>query len=571
MSRRAIIFWAIPALLLLLQVPVFLQMPLTPDAVLYDLQAHCLIQGGVLYRDIIEPNLPGVVWIHAIVRSLFGESDQVLRVFDLVIVLCITGILCRAVANGTGSRRWQDASMALLASLLLMFYLGTSEWCHCQRDTWMLLPCLLAVATRRMCCVKFGNATSQRAFVPGDNHGRTFLLLAVLEGSLWAIGFWIKPFVAIPAVAVMLASRSQFVSTQSWLKHSGYVIGAGAVVGLLGILWMVNAGCWTYFVEMMTSWNGDYYQAGRSRWNLERLQAHASRFWPWVMFHLPAIVISIRNRRSLLCACYQGWLLQAVLLQQLFDYVHVPGVILAIAICIRSVTEQLHEVQITAASQVRSESAARFPFGLASGFASVIVIMSIVSSGFNIQSRLTNLKPCFSACVGGLLPTDVRDSISQSPFPCWAELEPLIDHLREMSIPDRELLAYNGNLIHLYPRLKFDPPTRFVYLDVLARCFPRRRQEMLQEVERCNVRYVVANLREDGWEDHVPPNMLLPAALEARRTELFFPYNQRPVFRSGSYVLFEVDSPPGSLTSEYFPLSQFHSKIIATGETNRIE
>ena len=44
----------------------------------------------------------------------------------------------------------------------------------------------------------------------------------------------------------------------------------------------------------------------------------------------------------------------------------------------------------------------------------LIVIMSIVSSGFNIQSRLTNLKPCFSACVGGLLPTDVRDSISQT-------------------------------------------------------------------------------------------------------------------------------------------------------------
>ena len=146
MSCRAIIFLAIPALWLMLQVPVFLQMPLTPDAVLYDLQAHCLVQGGVLYRDIVEPNLPGVVWIHAVVRSLFGESDQVLRVFDLVIVLSITGILCRVVAARTDSRRLQDASMAGLASLLLMFYLGTSEWCHCQRDTWMLLPCLLAVA-----------------------------------------------------------------------------------------------------------------------------------------------------------------------------------------------------------------------------------------------------------------------------------------------------------------------------------------------------------------------------------------------------------------------------------------
>ena len=571
MSCRAIIFLAIPALWLMLQVPVFLQMPLTPDAVLYDLQAHCLVQGGVLYRDIVEPNLPGVVWIHAVVRSLFGESDQVLRVFDLVIVLSITGILCRVVAARTDSRRLQDASMAGLASLLLMFYLGTSEWCHCQRDTWMLLPCLLAVAARKMCCVQFGYAASQRAFIPSGYHGRTFLLLAFLEGTLWAIAFWIKPFVALPAVAVMLASRSQFASTQSWLKHSGYVIAAGAIVGLLGILWMVNAGCWTYFVEMMTSWNGDYYQAGRSRWNLEHFQAHASRFWPWVMFHLPAIVISIRNRRSLLCACYLGWLLQAVLLQQLFDYVHVPGVILAIAISIRSVTEQLHASRSVGDSSLRSGNTARLQFHPVLSVVGLILFMSVVSSGISSQRRLPHLQTCFSACVYGSLPTDVRDSISQSPFPCWTELGPLIDHLRERNISDRELLAYNGNLIHLYPQLKFVPPTRFVYPDVLARCFPRRRVEMLQEIERRHVRYVVANLREDGWEDDVPPNKLLPAALEAGKTKLFFPYNQRPVFRSGSYVLFEVDSSPGSLTSEYFPLAQFHSKIIATGETNRIE
>jgi hypothetical protein len=571
MSCRTIIFWAIPALLLMLQVPVFLQMPLTPDAVLYDLQARCLMQGGILYRDIVEPNLPGVVWIHAVVRSLFGSSDQVLRFFDLVIVLGITGILCRIVAAGTDSRWLQHASMAVLASLLLLFYLGISEWCHCQRDTWMLLPCLLAVATRTYCSDQFRHTDAKTSFLFRVNSERALLLLAVLEGSLWAIAFWIKPFVALPAFAVMLASRSQFGSRNGWLKHSGYVIAGGAAVGLLGILWMVNAGCWKHFVEMMTSWNGDYYQAGRSRWNLERFQAHASRFWPWVLIHIPALVISVRNRRSLVCACYLGWLLQAVLLQQLFDYVHVPGVILAIAICARTVTEQLHAAHTAAASQLSSDAVARFPFSAVSCMASVIVIMSVMSSGLSIQSRLTYLRPCVSACVYGSLSPDVRDSISQSPFPCWAELKPLTDHLRELNVSDRQLLAYNGNLIHLYPQMKFDPPTRFVYLDVLARCFPRRHTEMLQEVERRNVRYVVANLREDGWDDEVPSNKLLPVVLEASKAKLFFPYNQRPVFRSGSYVLFEVDAPPGSLTSQYFPLSEFRTKIIATGETGRIE
>jgi hypothetical protein len=571
MSCRTIIFWALPALLLMLQVPVFLQMPLTPDAVLYDLQARCLMQGGVLYRDIVEPNLPGVVWIHVIVRSHFGESDLVLRVFDLVVVLCITGILCRVVARRIDSPQRQHASMSVLSSLLWMFYLGTSEWCHCQRDTWMLLPCLLAIATRRFCCDQFGHADAERTFPFGTSPERAFLLLAFLEGSLWAVAFWIKPFVALPAIAVMLASQNQFDSSKAWLKHSSYVIAAGATVGLLGILWMVNAGCWTHFVEMMTSWNGDYYQAGRSRWNLERLHAHASRFWPWVLIHIPAVVISIRNRRSLLCACYLGWLLQAVLLQQLFDYIHVPGVILAIAICVRLLTEQLHGAYNAAAAQVIAEAAPRISFSAVSCVAGVIVVMSVVSFVSSIQNRLAYVQPCLSACISGSLATDVRDSISQSPFPCWAELKPLTDHLRELNVSDRQLLAYNGNLIHLYPQMKFDPPTRFVYLDVLARCFPRRHTEMLQEVERRNVRYVVANLREDGWDDDVPSGQLLPASLEACKSKLFFPYNQRPIFRSGSYVLFQVDSSLGSLTSEYFPLSEFRTKIIATGETGGIE
>lgn len=563
MSRRAIILIVMPALLLTLQLPVFLQTPLTPDAVLYDLQTRCFLQGGVLYRDIVEPNLPGVVWIHTIVRSVCGDSDMVLRAFDVVIVLGITGILCCVVAEGLSSRWLRDASMAILASLLLMFYFGTSEWCHCQRDTWMLLPCLLAVGTRKMCCVPFPHGGSPRTSVPNKKHVQHFLLLAFLEGSLWAVAFWIKPFVAFPAVAVILASRNQFASTESWLKHSGYLVAAGATVGLLGILWMVNAGCWTSFVEMMTSWNGDYYQAGRSRWNLERFQAHAARFWPWVLIHIPAFVISVKNRHSMLCACYLGWMMQAILLQQLFDYIHVPGVMLAIAISVHKIAEQLQGLPSVGDSSSPSRNALRFQFSPVSCVAGLILFISVISSGISIQSRLTYFHPCFSACLGESLPTNIRDSISQSPFPSWAELEPLIDKLRELNVSDRELLAYNGNLIHLYPRLKLDPPTRFVYVDVLARCFPRRRPEMLQEIAHRNVRYVVANLREDGWEDNVPSGRLLPTPLETCRTQLFFPYNQRAVFRSGSYVLFEVDSPPGSLTSEYSPLSQFCTRMIS--------
>ena len=47
--------------LLAIAAPQFLRTPLTNDTALYDLQSRMLKDGAVLYRDVLEPNLPGVV------------------------------------------------------------------------------------------------------------------------------------------------------------------------------------------------------------------------------------------------------------------------------------------------------------------------------------------------------------------------------------------------------------------------------------------------------------------------------------------------------------------------------
>src|SRR5581483_4351069 len=78
----------------ILILPQFVRMPLTNDAEMYDLQAHLLRQGGVLYRDVLEPNLPGVVWVHYMVRSLFGERSEALKFFDLAVFAGI--LVCAA-------------------------------------------------------------------------------------------------------------------------------------------------------------------------------------------------------------------------------------------------------------------------------------------------------------------------------------------------------------------------------------------------------------------------------------------------------------------------------------------
>lgn len=172
-----------------------------------------------------------------------------------------------------------------------------------------------------------------------------------------AIAFWIKPFVALPAVAVILASRSQFPSLGTWLKHSSYLIAAGVIVGVLGILWMINAGCWTYFVEM-TSWNGDYYQAGRSRWSLAGAFA-GSCVTILAMGANPHSGSRHQYQKSSITAvCLLSGMVPAggVIATTLRLSPICPGVILGIAVCVRLLTEQLLRAHNAAVSQATAEA-----------------------------------------------------------------------------------------------------------------------------------------------------------------------------------------------------------------------
>lgn len=144
----------------------------------------------------------------------------------------------------------------------------------------------------------------------------------------------------------------------------------------------------------------------------------------------------------------------------------------------------------------------------------------------------------------------------------------MMEHLQRSHVKPQRLMAYSGNLIHVYPELHQMPPTRFVYLDALARCFPGRRDEMLRAVQAAGVDYVLADLQEDGWEDAPQDGVLLPGAIAANSATLPFPWNQTPVFRSGSYVLLRCDQPPGGLSSEYQPLSQLQATKLTYGSNS---
>ncbi|QGQ31870.1 hypothetical protein [Gimesia maris] len=125
-------------LLVVTATPQLVCMPVTNDVSYYDLQTRTVMRGGVLYRDIVEPNFPGVVWVHLTIRGMFGWSTEVLRICDLILF----GLTVTFLARFVSPVRFQ------LSFLLFLAYYSVSEWCHVQRDLWLLLPTAVALNLR---------------------------------------------------------------------------------------------------------------------------------------------------------------------------------------------------------------------------------------------------------------------------------------------------------------------------------------------------------------------------------------------------------------------------------------
>ncbi len=263
------------AVLLLLATPIFLRMPLTNDAILFDLQSRLFSEGGVPYRDVLEPNFPGVFWIHSTVRSLLGTSSEMLRLFDLVAISFVTWLLAKLARTSGGTAR----SSVWLSVAVLAFYLGATEWCHCQRDTWLLLPVF--------------TATWLRLYRLGREHPPA-AMLCFAEGLTWGAGLWLKPYIVLVAVAVWLVTLRGFRSLRFCLVDTAWVLLGGLVAGVSGIAWLVQADAWPYWIETVQQWNPRYLAAGRENWGWPRFNAMVWRMQPWFVLHLVALPLARR-------------------------------------------------------------------------------------------------------------------------------------------------------------------------------------------------------------------------------------------------------------------------------------
>lgn len=480
--------------------------------------ARNILRGGVHYRNVFDTNLPGIDWSMAAIRRICGWSYEVLRVWDLLIVAALTLLLAR-IARRAGA---SNAAVAWFAAAVALWYPFTSEFNHCQRDVWMLLPASIAVWLR----------------VSGRS--------SILEGFAWGLAVWFKPHVLIPAAAVWS------ISLRFRSGNLGGVLLGGTIAGLIGVAWLVATDAWPYFIDVFTRWNPEYVLDGI----IQTVPFKASYliwcFQPWGFVHLAAIplaVLGLRSRepaaRTLLAALYLGWLVQVVFLQKPFDYVQVPAMILAFAV----VSSRGWSVgfpylawfaALALAIQITGVDAALERFHEGSRF------LRIERHPASDPHRMALWPRCLKE--GGTPELRVRlGAFTHTHWGTnWENLHDVEQFLRTADEPpgDRELTCWHDSTHPLYLSLGIEPSTRFMHFGTV---FPLRGKldEIRAEVIRSPQRYVVSDLlrvTRDPAKAYGPleeiPNWM-PESEQKR-----FPWNQPIVFRSGRYVVHRIVRVP---------------------------
>jgi hypothetical protein len=511
-----IVAWVGLIALFAVNLPSFLCLGLDSDILMYDLCARRVLAGDVHYRDLLETNFPGIVWLHMAIRSVVGWQSEALRAVDVAIVAASVWLLTRWLPPG-----W---ARVFAATVLFAFYLTTSEWCHCQRDVWMLLPALAALGLR----ARQGDRLVRSHGGLAARVGR-----AALEGAMWAAACWIKPFVAVPALAAWLVVARAARSAGLGRLATDFLalVAGGLAVGAAGVGWLVMTGAWPAFYEVMFVWNREYFT-----YNVLGAESHmgpvwfAVRFFPWVFVHLFAVPIALWSlwRRGpvspLLAGFYLAWLLQAALLQHLFDYVHVPPIMLGLTV-------------LGAHGLARaSEGGGRAVLGYG--------LIGLVWSGVGVWAPRAD---AWRECVTRGSTPAVRDRLTLVHRVQWTDLDETADFLRAQNVQDGEVTCFSLPTVALYGELNLAPSTRYLFVHDHLDIFASRRAIILSALVESRQRFVVCDLNRFGMERF---REFLDRG-EGPPTD--YAWADRVVFRAGPYIVYRLDGRemPGWLATHF--------------------
>jgi hypothetical protein len=540
--------------LLALAAPLFVRMPIINDISQHDLCAWIVLRGGAHYRDCFEPSPPGILWIHMLIRSMLGWSSESIRLADLSI-LSLNVLLLLRLAKKQGV---SPNGKIWLAIALFAFYLSTPENCHCQRDSWMLLPCLAALTLRQSRLSQRLRSLISPAPTIGvsrratelDPDLLTSILQGGLEGCCWGIGFWIKPFIVVPAAAcwavtllVLRRHKCKFLGS-AILDLIG--VGTGFLALLAGsLLWLHVTGALPYYWDIVTNWLPEYRRLTIiPGWTPVAL----ALLFPWSLGHLIAMPLACRDiyktviaksvdfdwcqgisNRALTSAFYLGWLFQSSILQHGYSYQHVPAILLALLVasqwCGFSYNTRVRRMNVC----------------LVIG---AILLMHPLLRWVRLTSWLE--------CVRGPNTPSLMDRLSVLGGANCAELDGIAEFLGTEMLTDRELTCHASNAVCLYQRLGIRPSTRFSMLSSFIRYFPEHSAFIREQLETSQQKFVVTDLT-DAWsgtglskkqaiEEWPDKRLALPPAFPAELKNQF-PWSEPVVFRSGRYFVHRVTHP----------------------------
>ncbi|MCE9561896.1 MAG: hypothetical protein K8U57_07565, partial [Planctomycetes bacterium] len=369
----------------------------------------------------------------------------------------------------------------------------------------------------------------------------------------------------------------------------------GLLAGGLGVAWIVGNGAWPYFREVFLDWNPNYVASLVDEFGL-RFFYTFTVFRPWgalqiiaiplallalregfkrreaeldkpeqndQLLYLPAKTEAIANARLLLAMLYLGWLTQVILFQKGHEYAQVPVLILGMSVI----------------------ATHRWAFGFVYllWFAFIAALLngtSLVSSteypapGIPLV-RLEHHGPLTGSpqlklwprCWRGSTP-ELRDVLGEyTDTHCstnWKELRDVEGYLRTVNPPlgPGELNCWHDSTHSLYLTFNLDPATRYMHYGNVFSITSKDdwiKKRIAKEVSESRQRYVVADL---AWltRDWVKPHELGPSGDPRKLPPWFpdsakdkFPWNQKLVFRSGRYVVYQVVNPLGEIDVPDWP------------------
>ena len=230
--------------------------PFGRDQAMFACGADVLRRGGALYRDFWDVKPPGVYWLYWGSFAAFGRSMLAPRVMDFLFSLGTAGALV-LIGRRLGSL-WGGAAAGF--AFLVRYTLGFDYWGSAQGDGLASLPLTLAVLVML-------RAEHRRNW-------RWAALSGALVGVAIAIKFTLGIVLVLPLAAIALSKGEELAARLARL--SGYVLGAGAVVGVaMAAIW--RTGALGEMLEIMFSWNAHYAQIRASGSGVAASQV--ARFW----------------------------------------------------------------------------------------------------------------------------------------------------------------------------------------------------------------------------------------------------------------------------------------------------